>query len=160
MKTIAFTNQKGGVGKTSLCIHLAGEMARNNNRVLVIDMDPQGNLSSFFVPDIYSVQTTIRSVLLDEVPIRKSIQSTKFKNIDIVSSNLSFSGLDAKLAGSVDAQYLLRDNLEELKSKYDYCLLDCPPSLGLATQMSLVAANYYLIPTEAKSWSVKVAVQR
>ena len=134
-------------------------MARNNNRVLVIDMDPQGNCSMFFVPDIYSVPITIRNVLLEEIPIKKAVQSTKFKNIDIISSNLMFSGLDAKLAGSIDAQYLLRDNLEELKSKYDFCLLDCPPSLGLSTQMSLVAANYYLIPTEAKSWSVDGSAQ-
>jgi len=150
MKIISFTNQKGGVGKTSLTIHLAGEMNRNDRKVLCIDLDPQGHLSDFFVPDIYAVPVTIRSVLIDEQPIQKAIQHTKFKNIDVISSNVQLSDLDSHLAGQDDAQYLLRDNLELLNKRYDYVLLDCPPFLGRATRMALVASTHFIIPIEAQ----------
>ncbi|MGE5399726.1 MAG: ParA family protein [Ignavibacteriales bacterium] len=158
-KVISFSNQKGGVGKTSLTLHLSGVMAEHGHKVLLIDLDPQGNLSSFFINNIYGLENTIREVLLDEMDPREILTKTSFPNIDILPANITLSDLDARLAGSDDAQYLLSDSISEILPNYDYVLMDCPPSLSRATKMAFVASTHYLIPIECQEWSVKGAGQ-
>jgi chromosome partitioning protein len=157
---ITFANQKGGVGKTSITLHTSGALAELGKRVLAIDMDQQGNLSSVFIDNIYQLPLTVADLLdADGSDIEEVIQKTSFENINILPANLTLSDLDARLAGDDDSQYYLLEHLEEIESQYDYILIDCPPSLGRATRISLVASNSVIIPIECQEWAVKGSAQ-
>ena len=152
---IAVANQKGGVGKTSLCLHMAGVFAERGIKTLLVDMDQQGNLSSVFVDNIHRLETTVADLLNDdaEVAVKEVIRQTHIKNIDVLPANLSLGDLDAKLAGDDDAQFYLLEALQEIRKNYGYVLIDCPPNLGRATRMALVAAQGVLIPIECQDWA-------
>lgn len=155
-KIIAIANQKGGVGKTNVAFNLAGALAEYGEKLLLIDLDQQGNLSSAFLDKIYELDYTITDLFLEEsLDISQVIQKTSFENIDIIPSNISLSKIDLQLSGEPDAQYFLADKLESLNNKYSYILIDCPPSLGLATRIGLVAAKQVIIPLECQEWAVK-----
>lgn len=155
-KIIAIANQKGGVGKTSITFNLSGALAEKEKRILLIDLDQQGNLSSVFLDNIYNLQTTVVDILLaDNTAIERVIQKTSCQNIDIIPSNIDLSRIDIQLAGEPDAQYFLADKLKEMEDNYHYIIIDCPPSLGLATRIGLVAADEVIIPLECHEWSVK-----
>lgn len=155
MKVIAVANQKGGVGKTSVCLHTAGVLAELDAKTLLVDMDQQGNLSSVFVKNIYKLDHTIADLLNEDpaLDVPDVIKSTHIKNIDLLPANLSLSDLDARLAGDDDAQFYLFEALQSIKNNYDYILIDCPPNLGRATRMALVAAQSVLIPIECQDWA-------
>ena len=153
---IAIANQKGGVGKTNVTFNLSGALVESGKKLLLIDLDQQGNLSSAFINKIYDLKFTVTTLFLDdEVTLSMVIQKTSFKNIDIVPSNIEMSKIDLQLAGEPDAQYLLADKLKELDHDYDFIIIDCPPSLGLATRIGLVAANKVIIPLECQEWAIK-----
>ncbi len=155
-KTILVANQKGGVGKTSICFHLSGALAEMKKKVLLIDLDQQGNLSSCFMKNIYSVKTTISDLLLDDdIDIEDVIYDTSFEKIKIVPANLDFSRIDIQLAGEPDGQYLLLDKINDIKDDYDYIIIDAPPSLGLATRNGLVSADAVIIPIECQEWAAR-----
>ena len=155
-KIIAIANQKGGVGKTNVAFNLAGALAEYGEKLLLIDLDQQGNLSSAFLDKIYELDYTITDLFLEEsLEIYQVIQKTGFENIDIIPSNISLSKIDLQLSGEPDAQYFLADKLESLNNKYSYIIIDCPPSLGLATRIGLVAAKQVIIPLECQEWAVK-----
>ena len=156
---IALTNQKGGVGKTSLTIHLAGAMIHKNKKVLVVDLDAQGHLSKFFLGNIYALNKTIRDIIVFEEPAENVIAHTRYKKIDIIPANISFADVDAQLAGADDAQYILKDSLEILSRQYDYILMDCPPFLGRATRMALTFATHVIVPVQAQEWAAEGAGQ-
>jgi chromosome partitioning protein len=139
-KVIAVANQKGGVGKTNITFNLSGALAEKNKRILLIDLDQQGNLSSSFLENIYNLKLTVADLFLDkdnDLDLAKVIQKTSFQNIDIAPSNIDLSKIDLQLAGKPDAQYFLADKLKDLKEGYNYIIIDCPPSLGLATRKIL-----------------------
>ena len=151
---LCIANQKGGVGKSTIVFHLAGALADAGKKILVIDLDQQGNLSSAFLQDIYSLSHTALNIFLEEgCSPEELIISTDQENIDLVPANLDFSSVDIQLATEMDAQFLLADWLEPMKNRYDYILMDCPPSLGLATRAALVASNAVIIPIECQEWS-------
>ncbi len=153
---IAMANQKGGVGKTNITFNLSGALAEKNKRILLIDLDQQGNLSSVFLDNIYNLKTTLADILLDDdLAISEVIQKTSFPNIDIIPSNIDLSKIDLQLAVEPDAQYFLADKLKEIKDNYDYIIIDCPPSLGLATRIGLVTADQVIIPLECQEWAIK-----
>lgn len=153
---IAIANQKGGVGKTNITFNLSGALAEKKKRILLIDLDQQGNLSSVFLDNIYNLKTTLADILLDDnLAISRVIQKTSFPNIDIIPSNIELSKIDLQLAAEPDAQYFLADKLKEIKDSYDYIIIDCPPSLGLATRIGLVAADQVIIPLECQEWAIK-----
>ncbi len=153
---IAIANQKGGVGKTSITFNLSAALAERNKKILLVDMDQQGNLSSTFLASIYDLSTTVADILLDaDIPISAVIQETSFERIHIIPSNIGLSRIDLQLAGEPDAQYFLSDKLKELGDTYHYVMIDCPPSLGLATRIGLVAADQVIIPLECHEWAVK-----
>jgi len=155
-KVIAIANQKGGVGKTNVTFNIAGALAECGQKLLLIDLDQQGNLSSAFLNKIYDLEFSITNLFLDdEIDLSKVIHKTSFENIDIVPSNIEMSKIDLQLAGEPDAQYLLADKLKELDHDYDFIIIDCPPNLGLATRIGLVAANKVIIPLECQEWAVK-----
>lgn len=153
---IAIANQKGGVGKTNITFNLSGALAEKGNRVLLIDLDQQGSLSSTFLDNIYGLEATVANILLDNsIGISEVIKKTCFENIDVLPSNIDLSKIDLQLAGEPDAQYFLADKIEEMRDEYDYILIDCPPSLGLTTRIGLVAADQIIIPLECQEWAVK-----
>ncbi len=155
-KTILVANQKGGVGKTSICFHLSGAMAEMKKNILLIDLDQQGNLSSCFMKNIYSIKTTISDLLLDDdIDVNDVIYDTSYEKIKIVPANLDFSRIDIQLAGEPDGQYLLLDKINEVKNDFDFIIIDAPPSLGLATRNGLVCADAVIIPIECQEWAAR-----
>lgn len=135
-KIISIANQKGGVGKTTLSLHLAGALAELGEHVLLIDLDPQGNLSSAFIEDIYDLPTTVADLLLSDAEISDVVMPTDVPNLDLIPANLNLSDIDAQLAGDDDAQYLLAEEIPEIGDQYDHILIDCPPNLGKATRIA------------------------
>jgi chromosome partitioning protein len=158
---IAIANQKGGVGKSTISLNIGGTLAEQGEKTLLIDMDQQGNLSSVFVENIFSLKFTIADLLLNgEISPNSVIQSTQISNLFILPSNLSLGDLDVQLAGDYDAQYLLSEIIDTPSLKdFEYILIDCPPNLGMATRMALVAAQAVIIPIEAQEWAIKGSKQ-
>jgi len=153
---VSVAAQKGGVGKSSLSVHLSGVFAENRGRVLLCDVDPQHSLSSTFVDDVYSLDKSMKELLEDpDILASQILQRTKFENIDIIPSSLKLGKIEYGLISDRDSHFLLADKLEEVKENYDLILIDCPPSLGIFTWLGLVASNYVIIPLECSSYAVK-----
>ncbi len=157
-RIIAVTNNKGGVGKTHTVFHLSGAFAEQGKRVLVVDLDPQGNLTSLLLPN-RERPGTLFDVLVEDVPLAQTVHATEFDGISIVPSTPQLENLDAFLQNEPDAQIRLADALQELAhgdaEPFDVILLDCPPSLALTTRSALAAARHVLIPLEADKFSVE-----
>jgi len=156
MKKIGIYNNKGGVGKTTICFCLGGALAEIGQKVLIVDMDQQGSLSSSFLPNIHDLSVAITDVLLDDQrSLREAIKKTNFENIEIVPANLSLGKLETELISERDSHYCLADKLEDVESEYDVILIDSPPNLGLATWSVLTASEGVIIPLEAQDYSIK-----
>lgn len=156
MKKIGICNNKGGVGKTTICFCLAGALAEKGVKVLLVDMDQQGSLSSSFLDNIHDLPVVITDALRDErLSLKKVVVNTSFKNIDLVPANLSLGEIENDFISDRDSHYYLADKLDEIQGEYDVILMDTPPNLGLATWSVLTAADGIIIPLEAQDYSVK-----
>ena len=152
-KIIAITNNKGGVGKTHTAFHLAGAFAEQGKEVLLIDLDPQSNLTGLFLtPE--KITMSLFDVFFHEIPFIDAIYTTKFDCIAIVPSAERLETIEALLKDAPDSQVRLKNNIALLEHKYDYILLDCPPSKGLMTRNALAAAQRVVIPIEADKFSI------
>ena len=145
-KIISVINQKGGVGKTTTVINLAAGLSMKGKKILVIDLDPQGNATTGLgLSNTISSDQTIYNVLNGNKKISEVIQSTSFENLDLISSNVDLSGLEVETAGDSRRAFKLKDELTLIlnnsEPSYDYIIIDCPPSLSLLTIMALVASN-------------------
>ncbi len=159
-RIIAIANQKGGVGKTTTAINLSAALANHGKKVLVIDMDPQGNTSRGLGIDISVMGKCIFDVLSNTADINKIIRKTAFENLDVLPSKLILASLDTVIAGKTDSPFsLLKTAISKIKKQYDYMFIDCPPSLGLLTINSLVASNTILIPVQCEYFAMEAVSQ-
>lgn len=154
-KSVAIFNQKGGVGKTTTNVNLSASLGKLGKKVLVLDMDPQGNTTSGYGIDKNTVENTIYEVIIDGLDIRDAIIETEFDNIQIVAAASELAGAEIELANESDREYKLRDSIDKIKDKYDYIFIDCPPSLGMLTINSLTAVDSVLIPIQCEYYALE-----
>ncbi len=164
MKTISIINQKGGVGKTTTVINLASALSQHGKKILVIDLDPQGNATTGLgLSNTGQSDQTIYGILNGTISISSAIKKTKFKDLDIISSNVDLSGLEVETAGDNDRAFILKTKLSaylnDSGALYDYILIDCPPSLSLLTVMALVSSDSLLVPLQTEFFALEGLTQ-
>ena len=163
-KIISIINQKGGVGKTTTVVNLAAGLSMKGKKILVIDLDPQGNATTGLgLSNTDDSELTIYNVLNGDKKISEVIKKTVFENLDLVTSNVDLSGLEVETAGDTRRAFKLRDELalilNDSKTFYDYILIDCPPSLSLLTVMALVASQSLVVPLQTEFFALEGLTQ-
>ena len=164
MKTISIINQKGGVGKTPTVINLASALTQLGKKILVIDLDPQGNATTGLgLSNSERSDETIYGILNGTKSISEVIKKTNFDNLDLITSNVDLSGLEVETAGDSDRAFILKVKLSAFLNdsggSYDYILIDCPPSLSLLTVMALVCSNSLLVPLQTEFFALEGLTQ-
>ena len=164
MQIISVINQKGGVGKTTTVINLAAGLSQHNKKILVIDLDPQGNATTGLgLSNMENSSDTIYGVLNGTKEIYQVIKKTQFKNLDLVTSNVDLSGLEVETADDTNRAFILKRKLaaylNDSKGSYDYILIDCPPSLSLLTVMALVCSGSLLVPLQTEFFALEGLTQ-
>ena len=163
-KIISVINQKGGVGKTTTVINLASGLSHQGKKILVIDLDPQGNATTGFgLSNLESSGETIYGILNGTKSISEVIKKTQFKDLDLITSNVDLSGLEVETAGDKKRAYILKTQLalylNDSEAKYDYILIDCPPSLSLLTVMALVSSHSLVVPLQTEFFALEGLTQ-
>lgn len=153
MPAISIANQKGGVGKSTTAINLSAALALKGKRVLLVDMDPQGATTVGL--GLRNANPTIYNVILDEVDIEDVIMPTQIEGLELIPSNIALSGAEIELSSQIGREYILRNKLAKIKDKYDYVIIDTPPSLGILTMNSLVASDEVIIPIQAEYYALE-----
>jgi chromosome partitioning protein len=158
-RIIAIANQKGGVGKTTTAINLSACLAEAGQRVLAVDIDPQGNTTSGFGLDKAQISDTIYEVLLREKDIKEVICKDVVDHLDIVASNVNLAGAEIDLIDIENREYVLKESIAEIRSNYDYIILDCPPSLSMLTVNAMTAADTVLVPIQCEYYALEGLTQ-
>ena len=154
-KVIAFSNQKGGVGKTTSCVNIAASLGKMGKRVLLVDLDPQGNATSGLGIGKKNVRHSVYEMVLGETPARECIVITKFKNLHVIPSTVELAGAEMDLHAPDSRGANALCVLDEVRENYDYILIDCPPSLGMLTVNALAYANGVIIPMQCEFFALE-----
>jgi len=154
-KIVSFINQKGGVGKTTTCVNMASILAEEGKKVLLIDIDPQGNASSSVGINKEEKFKTVYNVLIDDEAVENIIRPTAFKNLHVIPSNVDLAGAEIELVQFNNREKILRKALNKIRDKYDFIFIDCPPTLGLISVNALTASDTVLIPIQCEYLSLE-----
>lgn len=154
-KIVAVVNQKGGVGKTTTAVNLTAGLGLKRKKVLIVDVDPQGNSTSGFGIGKRDVNSSSYEMLIGEQNIRSIIIHTKFDGVDIIPSSMNLAGCEIELASAEDRANRLKNSLLLVREDYDFILIDCPPSLGLITLNALTAADTFLVPIQCEYFALE-----
>jgi chromosome partitioning protein len=158
-QTVACANQKGGVGKTTTVVNLGTELALRGERVLIVDVDSQGNATSGLGIDRTRIERSVYDAVVDAVPLTDVRVHTAVNGLDLVPASVSLAGAEVELAGAPDREHRLARRIESIAPEYDHVLLDCPPSLGLLTVNALTAADAVLIPIQCEYYALEGLTQ-
>lgn len=153
-KIVSVANQKGGVGKTTTSINLSTILAKKGKKVLLIDADPQGNATSGLGIE-KEQQFSVYDVLIEDIEVENTLQTTQVKNLDLCPSNINLAGAEVQLVGAENREFRLKSKLENIKDDYDYIIIDCPPSLGLVTLNAFTASDSVLIPIQCEYYALE-----
>lgn len=154
-RVIAVANQKGGVGKTTTAINLSACLAEKGQKVLAIDMDPQGNMSSGLGLDKDSIDRTVYDIIIGESNVEEVLQKEVLENIDILPANIDLSAAEIELIGIDDKEYIIRNAIGAIKDQYDFIIIDCPPSLNMLTVNAMTTADTVLVPIQCEYYALE-----
>lgn len=153
-KVVSIANQKGGVGKTTTAVNLSTILAKKGKKVLLIDADPQGNATSGLGID-KDTNFSVYDVLVDDVEIENTVVQSSVKNLDVCPSNINLAGAEVELVSVISREHRLQEKIDNQKDKYDYIIIDCPPSLGLITLNAFTASDSVLIPVQCEYYALE-----
>lgn len=154
-RIIAIANQKGGVGKTTTSINLSASLAAKGKKVLIVDIDPQGNTTSGFGVDKNQLENTIYELILGECSIHDCIIKEIIPNVSILASNVNLAAAEIELIGVDNKEYILKKEVDYIKDQYDYIIIDCPPSLSMLTVNAMTTANAVLVPIQCEYYALE-----
>jgi chromosome partitioning protein len=158
-RVIAIANQKGGVGKTTTAINLSACLAEAGKKVLVIDIDPQGNTTSGLGVMKDDIEKTVYEVMLQEIGLQDAIIKNIFDNLDIVPSNVNLAGAEIDLIDFENREYILKNEIHKVKEQYDFIILDCPPSLSMLTVNAMTASDSVIVPIQCEYYALEGLTQ-
>ena len=158
-RIIAIANQKGGVGKTTTSINLSACLAEAGKKVLTIDIDPQGNTTSGLGVERKDINNTVYEMLLEECTIEDCIIKNVIEKLDVVPSNVNLAGAEIDLIGIDNREFIMKKNVEKIKDKYVYIIIDCPPSLNMLTVNAMTTANTVLVPIQCEYYALEGLTQ-
>lgn len=158
-RTIVIANQKGGVGKTTTAINLSASLAELGKRVVIIDMDPQGNTTSGLGVEKEELEKTVYELLLGEISIEECMIKDVTENLTLVPSNINLAAAEIELIGVEDKEFILKNEVEKIKENYDFVLIDCPPSLSMLTINAMCAADTVLVPIQCEYYALEGLTQ-
>ena len=154
-KIISFANQKGGVGKTTSCVNIAASLGVLGHKVLIIDMDPQGNATSGVGVSKKNLKGSSKDVLTDAIGAKEAVIQTPFENLSIIPTNTTLAGAEFDLYDFDESENRLKTALSELKNEFDYILIDCPPSLGMLTINAFTASDGIIVPMQCEFYALE-----
>jgi len=156
---ISIVNQKGGVGKTTTSVNLSAFLAQEGKKVLIIDLDPQGNATSGYGFDKSELSSSVYDLLVNEMPIADVIRPTQRKNLDMCPTNINLAGAEIELVSAMSRETILKRAIDTISDKYDYIMIDCPPSLGLLTLNALAASTGVIVPIQGEYYALEGLTQ-
>ncbi len=154
-RVIAISNQKGGVGKTTTAINLSACLAEKGKKVLVIDIDPQGNATSGLGVEKENIENTVYDILVNYTPVWDTITPSTIENLSVIPSERGLAGAEIEMIGIKDREYILKKEIDKIKDQYDFIIIDCPPSLSTLTVNAMTTADSVLVPIQCEYYALE-----